>query len=844
MTGAFHHPTRSVVRLSALLALAVAAVAGFSAARDLAPPPQAPDKSGRPPEDEDPDARPISHHVTSDEPDDAGPKTVPAPRAVDFKTAARDAKHFAVQTLFNDLAVPHDQVKFNEFISGEYNNKPVNIVPIPDYVGEKLDTVSWPLEVTPFPATSWTPGDPIKAPRNAVDRIMPYENLALDAVNAFLNQHYEKSTDPKKSLSRYDQDVIAAQVLTTVLLRLQSARQTKTRSGAAWDAVEDALKQRLLGVLLEELDDRVQARQWDDAFALTKELAGTYRSPQDQTRIAGPLAGLVRESLASVDEQQRAEARRRLRQLEDLFPNSALIQPVSDELQKQAKALFEAAKQENNKEQRDQLLKEAREAWPGLPGLRSYAIQQSNQHPTLRVGVRELPGRMSPGRASTDSDLRAVELLFESLVKLEPDGAGGARWAPGLALGRPGLVPRGRRFQLPPDARWSGGERMTARDVAETVNLIKAGRLTRRPRAWGAKLDRIDNIADPYQVYLTLPQGWLDPLALMNFKVLPPGVDPDSPDFAANPRGSGPYVYAPNIHTDEGRACVAFTANPNYAARPGKAGLPLIDEIHFIAYTFKDEKDYKNDHKDELDAALQDGPGRLDLLLDLNAREAAALARNAADLHVKLTGRAAPNRRIYFLAVNNEKAQLDNAAFRCALAYAINRDTLLDKYFRASPGQDLHTPLNGPYPVGSWAANPKEFKTHGDKTTLDSVRRGVGQGEAARIRRAGRDDLSEIPVRRPARRRSNDRSGQAGEGRARRDAGVEGRQPGRAARRRGAGPQLLPGLLPLRLPRRRVLARAAARRRPAGEPAGIQRRKGTAKLDDPGSRAGAATFPR
>ena len=235
----------------------------------------------------------------------------------------------------------------------------------------------------------------------------------------------------------------------------------------------------------------------------------------------------------------------------------------------------------------------------------------------------------------------------------------------------------------------------------------------------GAKLDRIDDIADPYQVSLTLPQGWLDPLALMNFKVLPPGVDPDSPDFAANPRGSGPYVYAPDVRTDEGRPCVAFKANPNYEARPGRAGLPRIDEIHFIAYNFKDDKGPKSDHKQELTAALQDGPGRLDVLLDLSAREAAALAKNAADLRVRLTGRAAPNRRIYFLAVNNERSQLNNAAFRCALAYAINRDTLLDDDFRASPGQDLHTPLNGPYPVGSWAANPKLVTTHGDKTTLD-----------------------------------------------------------------------------------------------------------------------------
>ena len=437
MTGASRFPTRIIVPLAALLALA--AGAGLYAARDAAPLPPAPDnKPGRPPEDEDPDAKPVSHHVISDEPDDAGPKAVPAPRAVDLKAAARDAKHFAVQSLFNDLAVPHDSVKFNEFMPAQ-RNRAVNIVPIPEYVGDRLDSISWPLEVTPFAETSWTPGDPIKAPRNGVDHITPYEKLALDAVDAFLNQHYEKSADPKKLLSRYDQDVAAAQALTTVLLRLQSARQTGGRTGAAWDAVEDQLKQRLLGVLLEELDDRVQARQWDQAFALTTAAGDDLphaggpdadRRPAGRPgpgdvgvggrEAAGRSAAAAAPAGGPVPQQRRHPARQR---------RAAEAGPG---------ALRRGQAGDRPGSERDQLLNDAHEAWPGLPGLRSFVIQQSNRRPTLRVGVRELPGRMSPGLASTDADLRAVELMFESLVKLGADGAGGARWEPGLAQGRPG----------------------------------------------------------------------------------------------------------------------------------------------------------------------------------------------------------------------------------------------------------------------------------------------------------------------------------------------------------------------------------------------------------------------
>ena len=77
--GAASFSAKFVVRLAALLALAAAGVLTLSAAPD-APAPKAPDKPARPPEEEDPDAKPITHHVTSDEPDDSGAKTT-APAA-------------------------------------------------------------------------------------------------------------------------------------------------------------------------------------------------------------------------------------------------------------------------------------------------------------------------------------------------------------------------------------------------------------------------------------------------------------------------------------------------------------------------------------------------------------------------------------------------------------------------------------------------------------------------------------------------------------------------------------------------------------------------------------------
>ena len=192
---------------------------------------------------------------------------------------------------------------------------------------------------------------------------------------------------------------------------------------------------------------------------------------------------------------------------------------------------------------------------------------------------------MSPAQAVSDSDLRAVELLFEGLMKLSPDGVGGCRWEPELAEGRPRLTPHGREFQLPESACWSDGQPLRAIDFRSTVELLKKGQTPRRPRVWADLLEDV-NVVDPTRVNLTLRQGWLDPLALMNFKVLPPGSETDSVAFAEHPLGSGPFVYGGTAIKD-GRTCAYFTANPFYGARARRAGLPHLQEIRF--FTYKDD---------------------------------------------------------------------------------------------------------------------------------------------------------------------------------------------------------------------------------------------------------------
>ena len=126
-------------------------------------------------------------------------------------------------------------------------------------------------------------------------------------MDAFLKENYQSDPDLHKQMTRYEQDAAAEQVLTTVLLGLQSDRQRGRRAGAAWGDVETKLKQRLFSVLLEELNLLVQKGEWEPAFALTNAWPRHIRRRTNRQKIAQPLADLIFASLThATDEKQKS----------------------------------------------------------------------------------------------------------------------------------------------------------------------------------------------------------------------------------------------------------------------------------------------------------------------------------------------------------------------------------------------------------------------------------------------------------------------------------------------------------------------------------------------------------
>jgi len=647
----------------------------------------------------------------------------------DLTQLADQATHPALKELFRSLAVPYDLVVYRPSsvtIGGEsrQNNDrlPEKIEPTPLYLDTDPERFSQEhLQFTPLPV----PGKPRKSYAPSLVRIQevrPYEKIAQEKVHNFLGKGYERREpgDPLY-LSRYDMLRAAEQVLSSVLRWHESALQTGKRRGKEWEAVEKALRKQLLDeVLLGQMRLLAQAKDWDRVLDLTHRLAVAYGNTDE--RIFEPVASMIGSALhdPTSSEEKIKDALKRLHDLEMEFPDNKAFRPFGDLLRARAQQLLDKAKSlagdkkdPQNLQRARELLYEAKQTWPQLPELRTFENELGLERPILRVGVRgPLPQYFSPAWACTDNERRIVEMLFEGLVKLVPDETGGFRYRPGLAESPPKVVPLGRQFDLPRNAYWSDGRRLNSADIENSLDLLRIGKGVGRSRVWGALLADIESIKSPYQLTLRLKQGFLDPLAPMTFKILPRDLPVTTEEFARKPVTSGPFLLdlVHSRQSDETkRECLVFTANPYYGQRRTKRGVPHIQEIRFYTYA---------NNANGLAADLRSG--RLDLVLDLTAKEAEELKKQNADIVVPMPSPAIPNRRIYFLAVNTR--QLDDAKLRQALSCAIDREGLLNKHFRAAPNTPLHQPLCGPFPARSWACKPEKDSNKAHPSLFDPER--------------------------------------------------------------------------------------------------------------------------
>jgi len=377
-----------------------------------------------------------------------------------------------------------------------------------------------------------------------------------------------------------------------------------------------------------------------------------------------------------------SEAVRTLRRIDDEFAQS----PAADGLRKALRARAEELAKEARGLPDDQAVRKLQEAaalWPSLPELRDDLARRKKQWHVLLVAVRQLPESLSPATATTDSEKRCLDLLFENLVRPRASASLGSYYEPELARSLPMASGLQRRFDLGRRAYWSDGERVTSADVRHTAQLLsQSGAAT----AWRDLYEVPRFEGDPFRLTFTQRQGVWDPLEPLSFKVLPqqvkgkPLTRADEPEFAKAPVGSGPYVYAGRKPEGQ-RVYAVVKANPYFERDLA------IREVRLFAWS---------------DPAKDLGQPTPHLVLDLGAKQVESV-RKAGFSDI----RSLANRRVYFLAVNHRLPALANLDLRRALAHGIDRAKLLADHFQGSgPVAKRSHPLNGPFPSGSWASCP------------------------------------------------------------------------------------------------------------------------------------------
>jgi MarR-like DNA-binding transcriptional regulator SgrR of sgrS sRNA len=575
-------------------------------------------------------------------------------RPADLKLEAEQTKEPAIRGMYERLATPHDIVYWGD------SNRTSRVDPVHRFVDattdfkEKLKIVPLDEKGKRRPATTAT--------RSEIKRIEPYEEIAAAEARSLLDPK-----GPAKGVPRLEVLKATERALSVVYRFHQDSRTDGRREGEAWSAVGRRLEEQLLQVQADTLRAFADNDDWDHAYEMTERLLRSYQRPDVHARLADAMALFLDRSLKA---EKYPEVYERKKLLEEVFKDrDALAGPVNKSLARKGAELFQRAKQEKDQGKIITLLTTAENLYPELEGLREFRAKFTAANPILFVGVAALPERMSPATATLDAERWATDLVFESLIRPVHEPGIGERYVSVLSEGRPTLLPLGREFSLARDAVWSDGKRVAGTDVRATVSLL-------RQQGGAAMIDDARLGGDPYHIRLMLRQGFIDPLALMSFKVLPESARlerADDDNFARKPVGSGPFVFE-----RRDKETVIFTVNPHYR-RDGKA--PNLREVRFFV-----SKAPADDFK----------LGRLHLLLDPDGVAKVHKANRVATHLV-------PNRRIHFLAVNHRHAKLQNENLRLALARAINRTKILDEVFRAGWPDKPHRALHGPYLPGCWA---------------------------------------------------------------------------------------------------------------------------------------------
>ncbi|MCI0641633.1 MAG: ABC transporter substrate-binding protein [Gemmataceae bacterium] len=519
------------------------------------------------------------------------------------------------------------------------------------------------------------PEESLLLPGDDVQEIRYWEEIALERIQLWRENSNAHSLGDKL---RAMEEVLLA------LARFHRSWRSAAPLGVnPWQDLEAVVAKGLMQAQLDSLTERAKAASSDDErAAVLKRVASLLKTQRESALVRERVSALLEDIGARLaKDEQWSKLPPLLWILDQHLPQAPAAEALRKALKNRALALLQQA-QNAPETSGVALLEEAYALWPKLPGLGAELARRKNTYKVLYIAVRELPQNLSPATARSDAERYVLDLLFERLVIPEERTALGRSYRPGLAHW--GALSAARLpLRLRPDAWWSDGARVTALDLRHNALLEKQAGTFR----WRELLETPQIDSNPLRMSVGFRQGVPDPLAPFAFFLLPhqqrgkPLASVDDAEFAKNPVGSGPFVYA-GQKQEHGRTYALFTLNPNFEGRMN-ASFPALREVRLFAW------------KDALRDFHEPKPH---MVFNVPLAQAEAVQKGG-DLELRVVNA----RRVYFLAVNHRKATLASADLRRALAHAIDRRRLLQEHFG---GDKQAAILSSPFPVKSWAVSP------------------------------------------------------------------------------------------------------------------------------------------
>jgi peptide/nickel transport system substrate-binding protein len=318
---------------------------------------------------------------------------------------------------------------------------------------------------------------------------------------------------------------------------------------------------------------------------------------------------------------------------------------------------------------------------------------------TIQVDIETSPTSTDPRFGTDATSSRINELIFDSLMK--PDHSGNFVGQLADRVERPS--PTEIVFHLKHGVHFSDGHELTARDVLFTYNSILAPESMSPKRAGLEKLRTID-APDDYTIVMTTAEPYAPAFELATEGIVEAGTPLPAKERAAGPIGSGPFRMVDYVRDGS----IQLERNPYDPHSPDAVQSILLKIV-----------------PDPTVDALELAEGVCDF--SGNNIETDVLPWIAA--HPSLRVSKTPGTTYKYLSFNFRDTRLRDVRVRRAIAYSIDRDTI------------VNTMLRGTGRVATGMLSPESWAYEGNVTSYsydpEKARRSLDQAGYP----AGRDGM-------------------------------------------------------------------------------------------------------